>query len=396
MSWRDRLLPASFAGIAFSVLDDEVEFGRRLTQTEYPFRETADLDDFGAAAEEYVLGAVFVGPDFDQQRDRFIRLAKAKGAGDLVHPQYGRFRARLRSARISHRVDEGGMCRATLTFKPEAAADYPVATVDEVAKALAAAEGATAATRAGFLAKYRVLGWPSQVLEAARERVTRYGSLVQATTAPPLADAQAVAEFARRTRALVNVTDSVLADPLQVAERIVNLSAGVRRLFGRDALAEFNRLRRAFFDPHPVGQYSTPALRQTVANADALNALIRQLSLEDSASAAISATYTTRQDAEVARDQVADGLAEEAALAAGELPALLDLRAAVLVNVPQPGLKLPSVVTYQVPRTVPSLVLAYQLYGDASRAADIVTRNDIAAPAFIVGGAVLEVLTDGA
>ena len=396
MSWRDRYLKASFAGIAFDVLDDEVEFGRRLTQTEYPFREAADVDDFGAAAFEYTLGAVFVGPNYDQQRDRFIKLAKAKGAGDLVHPHYGRIRARLRSARISHRAEEGGMCRATLVFTPEVAADYPVVSVDEVAKALAAASGATEATRAGFLAKYDVLGWPSQVLEAARERVTRYGALVQSVTAPALADAQAVAEFARQTRALVNITDSALASPLQVAERIANLSRGMGHLFGRDALAEFNRLRRAFFDPHPVGQYSTPALRQTVANADALNSLIRQLSLEDSAVAAIQATYQTRQDAEAARDQVAEGLAEEAALAGGELPTLLDLRAAVLTNVPQPGLKLPSVVTYQVPRSVPSLVLAYQLYGDAARAADIVARNDLEAPAFITGGAVLEVLSDGA
>ena len=395
MTWRDRYLRASFAGVPFDVLDDEVEFGRRLTQTEYPFREAADVDDFGAAAFEYVLGAVFVGPDFDQQRDRFIRLAKAKGVGDLVHPYYGRLRARLRSARISHRADEGGMCRATLTFTPETAADYPVVSVDEVAQALAAANGATEATRAGFLAKYQVLGWPSQVLEAARERVTRYGELVQSVTAPTLADAQAVAEFARQARALVNITDSALADPLQVAERIVNLSAGVRRLFGRDALAEFSRLRRAFFGPHPVGQYSTPALRQTVANADALNSLIRQLSLEDSATAAIQATYQTRQDAEAARDQVAEGLTEEAALAGAELPTLLDLRAAVLANVPPPGLKLPSVVTYQVPRGIPSLVLAYQLYGDAARAADIVARNDLESPAFITGSSVLEVLSDG-
>lgn len=93
---------------------------------------------------------------------------------------------------------------------------------------------------------------------------------------------------------------------------------------------------------------------------------------------------------------MSEGLAEEAALAAGELPTLLDLRAAVLVNVPPPGLKLPSVVTYQVPRSVPSLVLAYRLYGDASRAADIVSRNDLEAPAFIIGGTVLEVLSDGA
>lgn len=397
MAWQDRLLKASFAGLAFDVLRDETEFGRRLTQTEYPFRESPDVDDFGAKAFDYSLDAVFIGPDFDVQRDKFIKLASATGAGDLIHPRYGRVRARLQSARISHTAEEGGMCRAALVFVPDtgsAGDTLPAPTVDELAKALAAAGAAKTATRAGFIAKYKVLGYPSQVLQSARERVTRYGELVQSLTAPALADAQEVAEFSRQARALVNAADAVIADPLQVAERIAALSDGVRRLFKRDALAEFNRLRAAFFDPHPQGPYTTPTTVQATANADALNALVRQLSAEDAAVAAIEGDYSTRPEAEGARDDTAASLQAEAELAAGELPTLLDLRAAVLANVPAPGLRLPEVVTYRVPRTVPGLVLAYQLYGDASREAELTQLNAIAHPGFIPGGAVLEVLSD--
>lgn len=392
-SWRDRLLPGSFAGVPFHVLDDETEVGRRLTTTEYPFREAPDVDDFGALAREYPMSAVLVGDDYDLQRDKLLKLAAATGAGDLVHPHYGKMRAKLRTVRASHRVEEGGVCRLALVFVPDTAGDYPVVTVDEAAKLIASAEASREASQAGFLSKYGVLGWPSQVLTAARERVTRYGEMVRSITSPALADAQALAEFGRQSRALVNAADAVIANPLQVAERILNLNKLVRTIYARDALAEFNRLRNAFKDPHPAGTYQTPATAQTVANADALNALIRQASMADAARAAASASYATRAEAEAARDSIAAGLAEDILTAGAELPALLDLRAQVLANIPAPGLVLPDVVPYRVQRTTPALVLAYQLYGDASAEADILARNDLEAPAFVGGGTVIEVLS---
>ena len=44
--------------------------------------------------------------------------------------------------------------------------------------------------------------------------------------------------------------------------------------------------------------------------------------------------------------------------------------------------------------TQPALVLAYGLYEDAGREAEIVTRNKVRHPGFVPGGQALEVLAD--
>jgi prophage DNA circulation protein len=44
--------------------------------------------------------------------------------------------------------------------------------------------------------------------------------------------------------------------------------------------------------------------------------------------------------------------------------------------------------------TQPALVLAYSLYEDASRDADIIARNNVRHPGFVPGGRTLEVLAD--
>lgn len=44
--------------------------------------------------------------------------------------------------------------------------------------------------------------------------------------------------------------------------------------------------------------------------------------------------------------------------------------------------------------TMPALLIAHRVYGDARRADDIVSRNRIAHPGFVSGGQVLEVLKD--
>jgi prophage DNA circulation protein len=44
---------------------------------------------------------------------------------------------------------------------------------------------------------------------------------------------------------------------------------------------------------------------------------------------------------------------------------------------------------------VPSLLVAYQIYGDAGRADEITKRNEPRHPGFLMGGNQLEVLADG-
>ncbi|MNG20327.1 hypothetical protein D3C84_1045720 [compost metagenome] len=74
---------------------------------------------------------------------------------------------------------------------------------------------------------------------------------------------------------------------------------------------------------------------------------------------------------------------------------LSGLRVEIVSGIPGSGRDLPQLLDYTPPATLPALVVAHQLYGDAGRADEIVARNRPRHPGFLVGGQALEVLSDG-
>ncbi len=76
--------------------------------------------------------------------------------------------------------------------------------------------------------------------------------------------------------------------------------------------------------------------------------------------------------------------------------ALADLRSATAKDITARGADLARVVAYDPPATRPALVIAYDLYEDAGRDAEIVGRNHVRHPGFVPGGQPLEVLSDAA
>jgi prophage DNA circulation protein len=97
-------------------------------------------------------------------------------------------------------------------------------------------------------------------------------------------------------------------------------------------------------------------------------------------------------DAMAARDSIAELLDEQAA-AAGDTayPALVDLRSEVLRAVPGAS-QFARIVTVSRSVPIPSLLLAYQLYGSVDLESDIIARNAIRHPGFVAGD--LKVLSD--
>jgi prophage DNA circulation protein len=109
---------------------------------------------------------------------------------------------------------------------------------------------------------------------------------------------------------------------------------------------------------------------------------------------AISATgYATRNEAEQAKQAwlaLADSLMATAPDALYDQ--ILDLRSAVLQDVAERVVNLPALRSYTPGATLPALVLAHQLYGDATRSQELLERNAIRHPGFVAGGQALEVL----
>jgi prophage DNA circulation protein len=100
-----------------------------------------------------------------------------------------------------------------------------------------------------------------------------------------------------------------------------------------------------------------------------------------------SMTFTSRQDVDALRAALVPpfSAAEEIAadgMAQASFMALIQLDAAVMNFLITSASPLPRMVAYQFAAILPSLVIAYRLYQDASRCDQIVQENKIVHPAF--------------
>ena len=74
--------------------------------------------------------------------------------------------------------------------------------------------------------------------------------------------------------------------------------------------------------------------------------------------------------------------------------ALADLKTAFSEHISGLVINLQALNTFTPKATVPAILIAYQLLGDATKEADIVARNVIREPTFVRGGVELEILGD--
>ena len=89
MAWRDNLLDASFRGVVFHIKNVKGSNKRALVEHSYPFRNGAKLEDNGLNARRYQLTAVFWGDDYEASLQQFIEALDEGGEGEFIHPVYG-------------------------------------------------------------------------------------------------------------------------------------------------------------------------------------------------------------------------------------------------------------------------------------------------------------------
>ncbi|WP_028164126.1 hypothetical protein [Bradyrhizobium elkanii] len=106
-------------------------------------------------------------------------------------------------------------------------------------------------------------------------------------------------------------------------------------------------------------------------------------------SGAIIATmdFVSRQDVAQRKSEMSQPFAEAAEIAADDMDsmsyqALVRLHAAITNHLVETARPLPRMLNYQFADVLPSLVLAYRLYDDASRADEVREENKIVHPAF--------------
>lgn len=114
MSWKTDLLPASFRGIPFEVLNLSDRGEKSLAVHEYPYRAGAYVEDMGRKARAIPIRAVFWGQGYLARLQELTAALEETGAGELVHPVFGSVQVTVQNFEIAHEAEKPDY--ATISF----------------------------------------------------------------------------------------------------------------------------------------------------------------------------------------------------------------------------------------------------------------------------------------
>lgn len=379
--WRAHMGPASFRGVPFFVETAELSGGRRGVTHEYPGWDVPFREDLGRQARGFPVEGYVLGDDYLTKRDALLTALEAQGPGELVHPYHGQRRVAAVSFRVRESIDEGGVAKFSIEFvETPAEPSQPTAVVD----APAMVRSGLARVRTGVQAEFTAGYDPGVYMDAVEGVLRGATAAVENLLADVQLGTQELADLRRRV-------DRLNADVVALVNVPADLLAELVELFG---LCPPGVLDVYYFDAGPAPAAETANQAQERANYDALERLIRRLALLRAVELTLDETFDSYEAAIEARDALLGPIDEQAELVSDDVyPRLVQLRADLVKAVPGEGSDLPHLVTYTPPATLPSLVLAHQLYGDVTLEGDLVTRNGVAHPGFVPGGEGLEVLS---
>lgn len=394
--WKDRLGPATFRKVSFFVDVTERSGGRAVVVHQYPFRNDPPYsEDMGAEGRAFPLEAYVVGHDYLSARDALLTALETEGPGTLVHPTYGTRRVVVKSYRVRESNNEGGMARFSLEFLETSGPAQPANTVDAKAAVTASAAAALSAVQSEFLAAYNkfatVRDGVTSALHAATGAINKVVDTVSSEGQAAAQLARSVANFAGSVNTLAGLPGNLFADQVAMFEDLASsLSASSSVDVTAAILAVYS------FDPGARPSAPTPARAIDLANFDAAIALTKRIAVLQASRVALVQTFVSFDDAVRTRAAVIAAIDEQSASASdATYAAFRQLRADLVKAIPGDGNDLPRLLTYTAGVTLPSLVLAYRLYGDLDSEADLVARNKVRNPGFVPGSQELEILSRG-
>lgn len=398
MAWTDKLRAASFRGVAFKVEDHDMQAGRRTVTHEFPLRDKPFVEDMGRRAKQFAVSAYVVGEDYMTARDALLRACDEAGSGELVHPYLGTLKVVCTGCTLRESKAEGRMARFTLQFIETGEAEFPSDAADPLSLTSAASDAAKVATIDDFEDVFSVDGLPDfaatdaiSIAQDAAESVLDAVSSMNDMVSGELGFVGQVNDF-------IDDVSGLVQTPRQFAESVFDMIEGVTGIATSPMQAIQSLFKLFDFgDDYDAINQTTATRRRQQANRTAMFALMQRAAAVESARNAPAADYETTQDAETVRDTLADKLdafMEDDNTSDDVFQAMQSLRTEVVRGVPPESASLPNLATVTPQVTAPALVLAYDLYEDATRESEIVARNSIRHPGFVPGAQPLQVIAD--
>ena len=407
MTWREdlrrvklpngrKLVGASFRGVPFFVDTSERGGGRRTVTHEFPFKNDPFVEDLGRRARTFRVDGYVLGDDYLVQRDALLAaLEDETGPGELVHPYHGVRRAICVTVSVHETRSDGGIATLAIEFaETPTQAPVPTISVDSTGQVGLSAASADAATDTEFLRKYNASNLPSHALASAETAIKNAAASLKDKLGPVTSLTQEAAQLTGQIALITAEASSLVRTPALITGKFRDALTGLQQTMLNAPGAVMNGLISAYSVDLGTTVIATTSTRETeLANQTALTSALRRVFAVAAVRLAPVVPYESIDAALATRDQLTAILDEQAALAGDDAyPALVDLRSQMMTAVPGSN-AFASILNVTRPVAIPSLLLAYQLYGAVDLEADIVARNAIPHPGFVVGD--LKVISNG-
>lgn len=432
MSWRDRLLRGTWRMVPFHLEEHTLSGGRRIAVHEFPGRDDSLCEDLGRKPRRFAMRWLVAGNDYFSWRDEMRAALEQAGAGDLRHPYLGEIRCCVEDYSLKESKDEGGLCWFDVTLIEATSRLRQVTEIDTAGEVRAAAEVVRTEIAAATTAEVAVVkrtvssfigedGAPIIV-----ERYVARSELGIAQSISALAGTLAqmrgqLASLQGQTTAVISAADALLGQATALAKAPASMASAVIGAVGSlvASLSDGPNLASLGGSAAQVGSdwqdplQGRPAVASVWSPRAASRARVEQARTQEAilrlskasfaaamAESAAEAEFATVDEAAAVSsaisalvDDVLAHLPEDASQESAR-QALIALRVASCRQLDGAVADLPRLQTHTPRGTIPALVLAQSLYGDASRADEIVAINRLPSPLFVQGGAPIQVLSD--
>lgn len=424
--WEMALVQASIRGVPIWIESRDETGGHNLAQHEWVDADDVGTDNTGRRHTVWQVDAYLWGDNVLDQR-RALRAALVQRAQAEYVDRWGeRHQVYVQAWALRDQRRAGGWVDVRLDLVEAGISAATTSTINTTNRVENAADTAISAVADAFAAAWAIDG-PSLLAEDAIALVTTLVAAVTGLSAGLSASGAALAALTRAGDAATGDVSSLVAAPSSLASRYQGLLGRLLALTGWDkgladtsttgttsaaaaaiasstsntatdtadqavrvyAIANSSALTDPAAEWNSV-RATTPTRTTQIANRTALAALVRQSALVEAARASAYQDYDSYDQAVAIRAELTSALTIEIRGAGDDTlkAALRALSAAVVRDINTRAADLTTLSTISLTTSLPALVVAHQILGDATRADEILTRNPTQRDPLAVSGAI--------
>jgi prophage DNA circulation protein len=409
--WKARLLPGSFRGIPFFIDSHELAGGRFVKKHNPPSRNSSFTEDIGKKTPDYKVDCHVMGDSYFFIRDALVNAMENGSTGILIHPYLGIKTVKPDSFVLTENTKEGRIANFSLNFLKAGFAFPPFAAIEAVVDFATTAVGYALAVQSAFDVAYKMAELPGFAKEAGDSLLADFSAAVKGGFKNVRTDPEQHAALNKKldifngkietlvrgeSEEIFNEVDSIITD-LKDLVPVAPDNFTIDSTSGRDdQLAVFNPLLdftggSAEVDP------ITPTRTLQKSTLASMEDMIQQLAILRLSEKVVDKQFNTNDAASDARLLITEGIEAQNNKEQTDdemFQALEDLNAKLVRAVPNTNSNFSNTKEIEILTTIPSIMLAYDLYESPDNEQDLIDRNSIRKPAFMSG--TLQVLSGNA